>query len=272
MRTDIADVHDALTAVRALDDREPELGLILGSGLGSLAELAEDIVEIATVDLPGYPRSTVEGHAGSLIIGQLRGKCVAIVRGRVHCYEGHSVRMSAFPVRLLHALGVRKLIVTNAAGGAQPALSPGTLMFIKDHINFAFRSPLVGSNEDGGPRFPDMSQPYDESWIKKSEEFAARAGIETRKGVYLWTLGPSYETKAEIRAFAHLGADAVGMSTVPEVIQAVYLNMKVIGVSTITNFAAGLSPEPLSHEDVLSVGRSVSVNLKRLMIGIVEAA
>ncbi|MEZ4696304.1 MAG: purine-nucleoside phosphorylase [Rhodothermales bacterium] len=270
MENSISDIGEALQFVRQFDTRKPKLGLILGSGLGAVAELVTDAVEISTGSIPGYPESTVAGHSGSLVIGELAGVLVAIVRGRVHCYEGHSVRAVAFPVRLLHGLGVRRLIVTNAAGGANPDLSPGSIMFIEDHINSVGKNPLVGPNLDHGPRFPDMSEPYDLDWISEAESIAGAEGIRVHRGVYLWTLGPSYETKAEVRAFARLGADAIGMSTVPEVIQAVYLGMKVLGISTITNRAAGLGDDRLSHEDVLEVGRRVGADLKRLVSGIVR--
>ena len=267
-----ADVQAALEMLRAHETRRPEIALILGSGLGSLADAVEDAVAYATEPLPGYPRSTVEGHQGRLVFGTMEGRDVVFVQGRVHRYEGHSMRDVTFPIRLVHALGARKLVVTNAAGGINPAFHPGTLMFITDQINFAFANPLVGPNVDGGPRFPDMSAPYDPDWLDRAEQFAQSAGLATRRGVYLWTKGPSYETKAEIRAFRILGADAVGMSTVPEVIQARYLAMQVLGISTITNFAAGLNPEPLNHEEVLAVGRQVRGGLERLIRGVVRSA
>jgi len=245
--------------------------MILGSGLGTVAELVSDGVQIPTSEIPGYPESTVVGHSGSLVIGELEGVQVAIVRGRVHCYEGHSVRSVSFPVRLLHGLGVRRLIVTNAAGGANPTMEPGSIMLIEDHINSVGQNPLVGPNLDGGPRFPDMSEPYDLDWISTVERIARDEAIPVHRGVYLWTLGPSYETKAEVRAFARMGADAIGMSTVPEVVQAAYLGMKVLGISTITNRAAGLGEHRLSHDDVLEVGRRVSDDLKRLVSRIVRS-
>ena len=184
-------------------------------------------------------------------------------------YEGHDARSVVFPIRLLHALGVRHLIVTNAAGGINPSFPPGTLMFIDDHINLAFANPLIGPASGDGPRFPDMSAPYDPKWLARAEQVAAATGVATARGVYLWTMGPSYETKAEIRAFGRLGADAVGMSTVPEVIQAVYLGMSVLGLSTITNAAAGLSPTPLDHEEVMDVGNQVREKLLRLVTSLV---
>lgn len=272
MTQTIPDVQEALAIVRRKEERVPEIGLILGSGLGSLADSITNAVEFDTSTLPRYPLSTVEGHSGSLVVGELEGRVVAVIRGRVHCYEGHAVRSVTFPVRLLSALGVTKLIVTNAAGGANPDFDPGTIMFIQDHINFAFRNPLVGPNTDGGPRFPDMSEPYDTQWLSQAEGLAASQGIATKRGTYLWTLGPSYETKAEVQAFRRLGADAIGMSTVPEVIQAVYHGMKVLGISTITNRAAGLSDEQLSHEDVLRMGKQTSGILSKLVAEIVRQA
>ncbi len=265
-----ADVQEAVRVIRERETRAPEVALVLGSGLGSLADLAEDPAVIPTQDLPGYPRSTVSGHKGRLVFGRLEGREVVFVQGRVHLYEGHGVRAVTFPIRLVHALGARRLLVTNAAGGINPAFAPGTLMFITDHINLAFANPLVGPNVDGGPRFPDMSAPYDPDWLDEAERVALRHGIATRRGVYVWTQGPSYETKAEIKLFARLGADVVGMSTVPEVIQAQYLGMPVLGISTITNPAAGLSPIPLAHEDVLVVGRRVQDQLQRLVRAIMR--
>lgn len=270
------DVREAMEVIRVRETRAPEVALVLGSGLGSLADLAEEPGVIATEALPGYPRSTVTGHSGRLVFGRLEGREVVFVQGRVHLYEGHDIRAVTFPIRLVHALGARRLLVTNAAGGINPAFGPGTLMFITDHVNLAFANPLVGSKgvaryaPTGGPRFPDMSTPYDPDWLDRAERAALRRGIATRRGVYLWTQGPSYETKAEIKLFTHLGADVVGMSTVPEVIQARYLGLRVLGISTITNAATGLSPAPLAHEDVLVVGRRVQDQLQRLIQAIIR--
>ncbi len=265
-----ADVRAAVAVIRETEPRVPEIALVLGSGLGALAEAAEDARVFPTEDLPGYPHSTVAGHRGRLVFGRFEGRDVVFIQGRVHLYEGHPMRAVTFPIRLVHALGARRLLVTNAAGGIHPLCVPGTLMFITDHINFAFANPLVGPNTDGGPRFPDMSAPYDPAWTDRAEAAALRQGIATRRGVYLWTRGPSYETKAEIRAFKKLGADAVGMSTVPEVIQARYLGMRVLGISTITNYAAGLHADPLVHEDVLRVGRQIRGDLERLVRSVVR--
>lgn len=261
----------AVEAVRAQVGRVPETALILGSGLGDLADAIEERQVVPAAAVPGYPASTVAGHHGRLVFGRLEGRSVVCLQGRVHLYEGHSVRAVTFPVRLLQALGARRLLVTNAAGGINTAFRPGTLMFITDHINFAFASPLAGPVPPGaaGPRgYPGPTPAYDPAWLDRAEAVALGRGIATRRGVYLWTGGPSYETKAEIRAFRLLGADAVGMSTVPEVIQARQLGMQVLGLSTITNPAAGLGPEPLAHEDVLQVGLRMRHALEALVRGI----
>lgn len=265
------DLDAAVAAVRAITDARPELVLILGSGLGSLADDAQDAVSVATPDVPGYPQSTVEGHAGRLVFGTIEGRRVLFVQGRVHLYEGHPPEALTVPVRLAHALGARRMLVTNAAGGINPQWDPGTLMFITDHLNLAFASPLAGPPRAGEPRWPDLHSPYDPDWLDRAERLALDNGIDTRRGVYLWTRGPSYETPAEIRFFQKIGADAVGMSTVPEVIQAAALGMPVLGISAITNLAAGLSPEPLNHDEVLEVGRMVRDRFAQLVRSIVAA-
>ncbi|PEN14496.1 purine-nucleoside phosphorylase [Longibacter salinarum] len=275
--TSDARLNAAVEAVRKKVDIEPEIALILGSGLGDLADAAEGSVNVEAVDIPGYPTSTVEGHHGRLVFGQLEGTPVVFVQGRVHAYEGYNMRRLAFPVRLVHALGANKLLVTNSAGGIHRDFSPGTLMFITDHINFAFASPLVGSCHAPRQAVPgersDRHLPfYDKEWTKRAKSVARDMGIATREGTYIWVQGPTYETKAEIRAFEKLGADAVGMSTVPEVIQAQHLGMSVLGVSTITNPAAGMGAESLDHEEVLEVGRQVREDLTNLVRGIVREA
>ena len=265
-------IQEAVTYVRAQSDFRPTLGLILGSGLSDIAELAVDPVIIDTSDIPHYPASTVEGHKGRLILGSIRGKDVAFVQGRLHVYEGHSVSASTFPVRLLSGLGVSRLIVTNAAGGIKPSLKPGSLMWIQDHINWTYQNPRIGQTDSrSNPQVRSKSM-YDRNWLIKAQQIAADEHIETDTGTYLWTLGPSYETKAEIRAFKMLGADAVGMSTVPEVIEANACGMRVLGLSTITNFAAGLSTDSLNHEEVLDVGRQVRSRLEKLVLNVVERA
>ncbi len=247
--------------MRTHTDIHPELALVLGSGLGALADEVEDAVVIPTDELPGYPQSTVKGHAGKLVFGTLEGRKVLFIQGRVHLYEGHHPRTLGVAVRLAHALGARHLILTNAAGGLNPDWKPGTLMLITDHINLAMRSPLTGPVEDGEVRFPDMSSPYDPEWSAQAEKLALHRNLLVRRGVYLWTAGPSYETPAEINFFRQIGADAVGMSTVPEAIQAAALGMKVLGISTITNLAAGLQGKSLNHEEVLEVGNEVREHL-----------
>ncbi len=264
-RSIAADVVDALALIRQREVRSPTLALILGSGLGALADAVEDAVVFPTASLPGYPASTVAGHAGEVVIGNLEGQTVVFIRGRVHYYEGHPIRAVSFPVRLAHALGARRLLVTNAAGGINPGFEPGTLMLIHDHISYGWKNPLVGPNVDGGSRWPDMLHTYDPVWLDAAEREALSHRIATRRGVYLWTQGPSYETKAEVISFARMGADAVGMSTVPEVIQARYLGMPVLGISTITNYAAGLHHEALNHEDVLKVSAQVRAEMERLV-------
>lgn len=247
----------------------PVLGLVLGSGLSHLADVLENAVIIPTTDIPGYPGSTVEGHRGQLVFGYLENIPVVFVQGRLHVYEGHSVEDATYPIRLLAGLGVKRLVITNAAGGIHPECVPGTLMWITDHIAFAFRQvPVIGEASFRPTR--SEREPYDAEWTENSRALADELGIPTRSGTYLWTLGPSYETKAEIRMFAGMGADAVGMSTVPEVIVARGLGMRVIGISTITNFAAGLGQETLDHQEVLEVGRHVRKDLQRLVVGIVR--
>lgn len=260
----------AAEQIRSVIDYKPDLALILGSGLGSLADGMSNGTIFKSSELDAYPESTVEGHEGQLIFGEFEGRKVVFVKGRLHYYEGYDITDVVFPVRLLAALGVKRLLVTNAAGGANPLFAPGTLMFIEDHINMGFANPLIGPPGDG-PRFPDMSSPYDLTWLEQARDIARELEIQTERGTYLWTPGPSYETKAEVKAFRLMGADAIGMSTVPEVIAAVYHGMKVLGLSTITNKATGLSEEVLSHEDVLEVGKSVRTRLEKLVRGIVRA-
>ena len=272
MDTDAQATRDAVAAVRAHTDLVPDIALVLGSGLGALADDVEDAVVISTSDVPHYPESTVAGHAGRLVLGHLGGRSVLVIQGRVHYYEGHTPREVTFPVRLAHALGARRLLLTNAAGGINPAFGPGTLMLITDHLNLTFASPLAGPVGVGEQRFPDMSNPYDEAWRGTARNIALTLGIPYREGVYVWTSGPSYETPAEIRTFRQAGADAVGMSTVPEAIQAAALGLPVLGISTITNPAAGLNAEALDHEDVLEVGRAVRDRLATWVRAIVEAS
>ncbi|MEM1055584.1 MAG: purine-nucleoside phosphorylase [Bacteroidota bacterium] len=269
---DTRQLDEAVAAVRAHTDLVPDLALVLGSGLGALADDVEDAVILPTSEIPHYPASTVEGHAGRLVLGHLGGRPVLVIQGRVHFYEGHSPRAVTFPVRLAHRLGAKGLLLTNAAGGINRHFEPGTLMLITDHLNLAFASPLSGKLPEAEVRFPDLSNPYDEQWRKQAGNIALTHEIPYREGVYVWTAGPSYETPAEIRFFERAGADAVGMSTVPEALQAAALGMPTLGISTITNLAAGLQGRPLDHSEVMEVGRMVRDRLATWVRAIVAEA
>ncbi len=235
----------------------PEIGLILGSGLGILADEIEDAVAIPYSEIPNFPVSTVHGHAGQLVIGQLSGKTVIAMQGRFHHYEGYTMDKVTFPVRVMKLLGVEKLIVTNAAGGVNKDFTPGDLMLITDHINM-MGNPLIGANDERfGPRFPDMSTAYDKDFQQMARTVAADLNIAIQEGVYLGLTGPTYETPAEIRMIRTLGGDAVGMSTVPEVIVANHSSMRVLGISCITNMAAGILDQPLNHEEVIETTERV---------------
>ncbi len=231
----------------------PAVGIVLGSGLGGLAADIEEAVTIPFADIPGFPVATVIGHAGSLLVGTLGGKRVVALAGRFHMYEGHSPQLAAFPVRVMHALGARVYLASNAAGGIRKDLAAGDLMIIDDHLNLTGMNPLAGHVEDGDERFPDMSAPYDAELRDLLKASAAKVGISVKEGVYAWLAGPSFETRAEVRMLARLGADAVGMSTVPEVIVARAVGMRVAGVSCIANAASGITAEPVLHKDVLEV-------------------
>jgi purine-nucleoside phosphorylase len=231
----------------------PVVGLVLGSGLGGLAKRIEDPRSIAYSELPGFATPTVPGHAGRLIAGKLAGRPVVALAGRIHIYEGHSAAQSAFPIRVLHALGAGTLLLSNAAGGIRRSMKPGDLMIIRDHVNLTWRNPLTGPVVQGDERFPDMSDPWDRALRALLAESAAAAGVPVTEGVYFGLSGPSYETPAEVRMLEKLGADAVGMSTVHEVIVARAIGMRVAGMSCITNLGAGLGDQPISHAEVLEV-------------------
>lgn len=234
----------------------PAIGVVLGSGLGDFADELRQRVEIPYSEIPGWPRSTAIGHAGRLIVGKLDGLDLALMAGRAHLYEGHSAQAAAFGVRALHSLGVRGMVFTNAAGGINLELERGGLVLISDHINLQGSNPLVGPNDDAlGPRFPDMSDAYSRAWRETAKAVAAELSIPLPEGVYAAMLGPSYETPAEIRYLRIIGADVVGMSTVPEVIVANHMGMKCLGISCVTNMAAGVIPESkINHEEVLETG------------------
>ncbi|MGH7680303.1 MAG: purine-nucleoside phosphorylase [Gemmatimonadaceae bacterium] len=259
----------AATAVRGRLAIEPRVGIILGSGLGGIATILETPTRIAYRDVPGFPAATVQGHAGELVAGMLDGTPTVALSGRFHMYEGHDAALAGFPVRVLHALGVATLIVSNAAGGTRTSMPPGTVMLLRDHVNFMFRNPLVGAQQSGDVRFPDMSEPYDPELRLLAHRVAAEQGMSLAEGVYVAELGPTYETRAEIQMLLRLGADAVGMSTVPEVIVARALGMRVLGFSCITNFACGLSATPITHDEVLETTARVAGQLQRLVKGIV---
>lgn len=240
----------------------PAIGIILGSGLGNLVDRITSPVTIPYSDIPNFPRSTVAGHAGNLVFGHIGRQAVLAMQGRFHFYEGFSMKDVTYPVYVMQLLGIRTLIVTNAAGGINPDFAPGDLMLLTDHINFLGTNPLIGANDERfGPRFPDLSKSYSVQLRRKAEQEAERQGIPYRTGVYLATTGPSYETAAEIRAFSIMGADAVGMSTVPEVITANYLGMAVLGISCITNMATGIATVKHSHEEVVRIANESSERL-----------
>ena len=251
-------LSESLEYIKKYTDQKPEIGLILGSGLGSFADSLANIDRIATKEIPHYPVSTVPGHSGNLVFGTYNEVPVLAVQGRTHYYEGYSISKVTYIVRIMQGLGIKKLVVTNAAGGINRSFKPGDLMIIEDHINMFMDNPLIGSNnEEFGPRFPDMSNPYDSEIIEILEKIGLDLNLPLKKGVLFGLSGPSYETPAEIRMIKVLGGDTANMSTVPEVIAANHAGMKVCGISCITNFAAGLSSEPLSHEDVTLVADQV---------------
>lgn len=251
---------------------KPFLGLILGSGLGDMAELIEHPVYINYGDIPGFPVSTVSGHKGRFVIGRYKQKDIIIMQGRFHYYEGYEVSKIVLPVRVMKALGVMNLIITNAAGGINPNFSPGDLMVIKDHINLTNLNPLRGENIDEiGPRFPDMTYAYNPFLTSLMLKQANNMGIHLHQGIYAMMSGPSYETPAEIRMLRTLGADAVGMSTVPEVIAAVHAGINVVGISCITNMAAGILDQPLSHKEVMDTAENAKMIFIRLLKNFINA-
>ena len=263
-------IEAAAEAVRTrIGAAAPRVAIVLGSGLGQLADAVAQPVRIGYADIPGFPKPGVAGHKGELVAGSLEGVPVLVQSGRFHLYEGHPIETTALPVRVFARLGIRTLVVTNAAGGIRSTFRPGTLMLISDHVNLMFRNPLIGPVLEGEERFPDMSDPYDRELRQLAREVARDARIDLDEGVYVGLLGPSYETPAEIRMLQRFGVDAVGMSTVPEVIVARARGLKCLGFSTITNLAAGISPTVLSHQEVLEVGRQVGDALGSIVKGVV---
>ena len=259
-------LDEAVEAVRARRSQTPLIGVVLGSGLGAFGETLENGVRIPYQDIPNMPVSRVVGHAGVLSLGQVDGVELACMQGLVHMYEGHEPERTVFGVRLLAKLGCKAIVITNAAGGIHPAMKPGDLMLIVDHINLTGRNPLVGPNMDFlGPRFPDMTEAYDKGLCRLARKAACHEGLTLLEGVYLANLGPTYETPAEVRMARTLGADAVGMSTVPEVIALRHMRIPTAAISCITNLAAGISPTPLDHREVEETANRTRDDFVRLL-------
>ncbi|QKY69249.1 purine-nucleoside phosphorylase [Lentibacillus sp. CBA3610] len=257
-------INDKLTSA-------PGIGLILGSGLGVLADEIENPVSFAYKDIPHFPESTVSGHKGQLVIGELEGKQVIAMQGRFHYYEGYSMQQVTFPVRVMKEMGIDSIIVTNAAGGINQSYSPGDLMLITDHINNMGDNPLLGPNDASlGERFPDMSQVYDKAYLQHAKDHAAALGLNVQEGVYVGNSGPTYETPAEINMLRTLGGDAVGMSTVPEVIVSGHAGLRVLGISCISNMAAGILDQSLTHDEVIETTAQVREDFLRFVKEIIR--
>lgn len=263
-------MNDTVDFLKSRVSTTPSVMLVLGSGLGDLADELEDAVRMPFGEIPGFHASNVEGHKGMLVAGRLEGADCIAMQGRFHLYEGHSAATAALPIRAMAALGARTLIISNAAGGVNPAFVAGDLMIIDDHVNFMFQNPLVGALIEGDLRFPDMSAPYDRELQMIAQRVGSERGLSLKRGVYFAVLGPSYETPAEISMYARLGADAVGMSTVPEVIAARALGVRVLGISLITNAAAGMTGEPLTHEEVILAGQEARPRFAAVVRGVVR--
>lgn len=266
MQYTLEHMHIAADYIKSRISGKPQIGIILGSGLGPLVNVLEQPAEIDYSEIPGFPRTTVEGHAGKLVYGKLGGKQVLVMKGRFHLYEGYDISQVVFHIRVFSLLGITNLLVTNAAGGVNTDFIAGDLMLITDHISFFAPSPLRGSNlNEFGVRFPDMCNAYDGNLVSIAEAAAKEEGIGLKKGVYAFAQGPMFETPAEVRAFRILGADAVGMSTVPEVIVARHCDMKVMGISCITNMAAGVIDETLNHKEVMETADRVGKSFASLV-------
>ena len=264
-------IERAASAVRARFAKTPDVGIILGTGLGALAREIETLATIDYPAIPGFPKSTVESHAGRLLCGTLGGKTVVAMQGRFHRYEGYSLQQVTFPVRVLKALGAKSLIVSNACGGMHPDWAAGDLMLITDHINLLGDNPLIGANDDRlGPRFPDMSEPYDRALGDIARSVARERGVNLREGVYVAVAGPNLETRAEYRMLRALGADVVGMSTVPEVIVAVHAGLRVLGLSIITDMCIPEALEPASLEKIIATATKAEPNLTAVVRGVLE--
>lgn len=266
----ISRLDEAVSFVQKRTSHRPQVGLVLGSGLGAFADGLEDAAVVSFDEIPHVPAATVIGHSGSLVVGTVGGVAVATLKGRLHFYEGHPLSDVVFPTRLLGRLGAQTLVMTNAAGAINPDYGPGQLMVLRDHINF-LGNPLMGPNEEAlGERFPDMSTPYDPALRRMAKEACQASGATVHEGVYIAMTGPSYETPAEIRMARTLGADAVGMSTVPEVIAARHMGLRVLAISCLTNMAAGVTEAPLVHDEVLEVGEKMRSTLLQVLGRIVR--
>jgi purine-nucleoside phosphorylase len=264
-------IQEATAYIQSITKIKPRAGVILGSGLGVYVDQIEDKIVIPYTDIPHFHPTTVEGHEGRLILGKVKGVDVAVLQGRYHVYEGHSLEDVVLPTRVLCMLGAENIILTNAAGGINPEYQPGDLVYLKDHINLTGRNPLVGPNiAELGPRFPDMTEAYDMGLRKIIEASAQAVGFNIKGGVYVSLLGPTYETPAEINMMRIIGADMVGMSTVPEAIVANHIGVKVAGISCITNLAAGVGHEKLKHEDVKDVAKLAMMKFSKLLTEIVS--
>ncbi|GAC43723.1 purine-nucleoside phosphorylase [Paenibacillus popilliae] len=263
-------IQEAASYIESRTSVRPEIGLTLGSGLGVLADLVENPVTIPYREIPHFPVYTVEGHAGNLLIGTIEGRAVVMMKGRFHMYEGYAPEVTAFPVRVMKAIGAEKLLVTNAAGGINTGYKPGDLMVISDHLNLTGSNPLIGANDSRlGVRFPDMSQAYSPRLRQLAKVTAEEQGFSLREGVYAGLLGPNYETPAEIRMLRTMGADAVGMSTVSEVIVASHAGLEVLGISCISNMAAGILDQPLSHHEVMETTEKVKDAFLKLVLALI---
>ncbi len=268
----VSRLDEAAALVRDRCPLRPAIGVVLGSGLGAFADALEEAVSVPFGEIPHFPASTVVGHGGALVLGRSRGVPVAVMKGRVHYYEGYSLDQVVFPVRVLARMGVKTVVLTNAAGAINASFAPGELMVIEDHVNL-LGNPLLGPNEDAlGPRFPDMSEVYDRGLREAAEAACRAASIRCHRGVYLSLTGPSYETPAEIRMFRTMGADAVGMSTVPEAIAARHMGVRVVGLSCLTNMAAGVIDRKLDHREVLETGERVKSGLLEVLARLVTEA
>ena len=259
-------IQDAVKIIRDRVDFDAEVGMILGSGLGDYADRIENAVKIPYSAIPNFPVSTVDGHAGQFVLGSCKGKKVIAMQGRVHYYEGYTQKEITLPIRIMKRIGVGKVLLTNAAGGVNRSFAPGTLMMIRDHINFSGSNPLIGRNfEEDGPRFPDVSRVYQKELRQKLKVLAEQEGIHLEEGVYMMFSGPCYETPAEVRMAGIVGADAVGMSTVLEAIVCAHCGIPVLGISCITNYAAGILDQPLSHQEVVETAERVKSTFEKVV-------